>query len=140
MTGVFVLIGCLWAPWLDSFGGIFNYIQEVWGFISPGIVAVFLFGLAVKRAPSLAAVVGLLLTCPLYALYNFGLGFAFLNAMVFTVLTIWAVMGIITAIMPLSEPKVLPVNTEIDLTASPGAKIWGAATVAVTVALYVIFR
>ena len=50
-----------------KFEGVFNYIQEIWGFISPGIVAAFLGGLALKRAPTLAGKVALLLGPILYA-------------------------------------------------------------------------
>ncbi len=52
-VGAFVVIGCIMSPLLDNpaFGGIFKYIQEFQGFISPGILAVFVFGLLVHRAP-----------------------------------------------------------------------------------------
>ncbi len=44
-----------------------RYIQEIWGFISPGIVAAFLVGLLVKRAPTAAGKAALLLGPVLYA-------------------------------------------------------------------------
>ncbi|MBT3277919.1 MAG: sodium/solute symporter [Phycisphaerales bacterium] len=47
----FVLFACLWAPMISLFDGVFKYIQEVWGLISPGIVAVFLGGMLFKRVP-----------------------------------------------------------------------------------------
>jgi len=67
-TGVIVLIACLWAPVVSGFEGVFNYIQEIWGFISPGIVAAFLVGLVVPKTPALAAKLALWLGPPLYAL------------------------------------------------------------------------
>ena len=42
----------LWAPFISRFEGVFTYIQTVWGFITPGIVAAFLFGMVVKKAPA----------------------------------------------------------------------------------------
>ena len=50
-----VLVGCLWAPLVAKAGSVFDYIQMFWGFISPGIVAAFLFGMFVPRTPPLAA-------------------------------------------------------------------------------------
>jgi SSS family solute:Na+ symporter len=60
-TGVFVLTGCLIAPKLGDprFLGIFSYIQEFQGYISPGILAAFVFGMVFKRAPALAGVANL---------------------------------------------------------------------------------
>ena len=67
-TGVIVIVACLWAPVISGFEGVFNYIQEIWGFISPGIVAAFLVGLVLKMAPPMAAKGALWLGVPLYAL------------------------------------------------------------------------
>jgi SSS family solute:Na+ symporter len=67
-TGVIVIIACLWAPVISGFEGVFNYIQEIWGFISPGIVAAFLVGLVLKKAPPIAAKGAMWLGLPLYAL------------------------------------------------------------------------
>ena len=39
-----------------SFKGIFTYIQEFQGYISPGILAVFVFGMIFKKAPAAAGV------------------------------------------------------------------------------------
>jgi len=66
-TAGIVIVACIWAPVISSFQGVFRYIQEIWGFISPGIVAAFLVGLLVKRAPSAAGKAALLLGPVLYA-------------------------------------------------------------------------
>ena len=67
-TLLFVVIACLIAPFLgnERFGGIFNYIQEFQGYISPGILAAFVFGFLVKRAPRAAGAVALLVSAPIY--------------------------------------------------------------------------
>lgn len=67
-TGVIVLIACFWAPVISGFEGVFNYIQEIWGFISPGIVAAFLVGLVFNRAPAIAAKGAMWMGVPLYAI------------------------------------------------------------------------
>jgi SSS family solute:Na+ symporter len=51
-----------------SFEGVFAYIQEIWGFISPGIVAAFLMGIWLPKAPTIAGKLALLLSPLLYAI------------------------------------------------------------------------
>ncbi len=66
-TAVIALAACLIGPLPGEFRGVFNYIQEIWGFISPGIVAAFLGGLWFSKAPPLAGRLALLLSPLLYA-------------------------------------------------------------------------
>jgi len=56
---IFVLLAALVAPKLDNFESIFKYIQEFQGFISPGILAVFIFGFFSPRTPRWFGVVGI---------------------------------------------------------------------------------
>ena len=69
----FVLFACMWAPIIDKFDGVFQYIQEIWGLISPGIVAVFLVGMLSKRVPRFVGK---------YALWAGGVVYAFFRGMV----------------------------------------------------------
>ena len=50
---VCAVIATVVAPFLDNpaFGGIFTFIQEFQGFLSPGVLAVFLFGFFVPKCP-----------------------------------------------------------------------------------------
>ena len=70
---VFVLIAMIIAPSLGhpKFGGIFTFIQEFQGFISSGILAIFLFGVLVHRAPRYVGTVGLILNPVLYGIFKF---------------------------------------------------------------------
>ena len=141
-TAVFVLIGMSIAPKLGDprFMGIFTYIQEFQGYISPGILAVFVFGMIFKRAPGAAGVTGLLLTVPVYGFLHWQFGqIAFLNRMAITFGVVLLVMFIITKIKPLPEPKILPVREEFDMRPAPSVVWLGAAVIVVTLALYVIF-
>lgn len=141
-TGVFVLIACLIAPLLANpeFGGIFTYIQMFQGFISPGIVTVFLFGLVVRKAPPAAAIAALLGNVVIYGLLLWTLpDESFLNHMAITFLLLVALMAVITVVKPLTEPVVMPVNEDIDVTPSPLAKKLGMGIVALTVVMYMIF-
>ncbi|HNQ88597.1 MAG TPA: sodium/solute symporter [Verrucomicrobiota bacterium] len=139
---VFVLIALWVAPSLGSpaFGGIFTFIQEFQGFISPGILGVFLFGLLVHRAPRSAGTVGLVLNPILYGgLKYLAPGIAFLDRMAICLGVIVVVLTVMTLVKPLPSPVVLPVNPKMDMTPSRSAKRFGWAVVALTLALYVIF-
>ena len=72
VTVLCVLIGCSLAPRLadPKFGGVFQFIQQFQGYIWPGIVAAFLFGLVVRQAPGSAGVVALLGGPILYGLFQ----------------------------------------------------------------------
>lgn len=141
-TVVFVLIAIGIAPYLDSpkFGGIFTFIQEFQGFISPGILAVFVFGLLIPKAPRFAGMVGLLLNPVLYGLMKLFLtDVSFLNRMAFCFLIVLAVLGAITVLKPLREPLTLPENTRISLESSRSSKVFGFGVIALTIVLYIIF-
>ncbi len=60
-----LLIGCLVAPSLGVLDQAFQYIQEYTGFISPGVVAIFLFGFFWKKTSANAAFITILLSIPL---------------------------------------------------------------------------
>jgi len=143
MTVVFVLIGCLIAPQLGNpkFKGIFHYIQDFQGYISPGILAAFVFGIIFKRAPPSAAITALILNVPVYGILHLKYfdNIVFLNKMAITFGILILAMAIVTVFKPLREPKVLPSRGGIDM--KPAASIvWlGLAVIAVTVALYIIF-
>jgi len=149
-TAVFVLIACLWAPFILSFEGVFKYIQEIWGFISPGILAVFVVGLLNKRTPPAAAKTGLVLGLALYAICRFGEHFLpgqwiadfnawpYLHHMALIFLTLVTVMLVMTKLAPLAEPRVMP-TSRIDVTPHPRVKLYGGIVVLLTAMLYAIF-
>jgi len=141
-TVIFVLVGCFIAPLLgdERFKGIFTYIQEFQGFISPGILAVFVFGMVVKKAPANAGVMGLVLNPILYGflLWQFG-HLAFLNRMAITFGIIIIVMAIMTLLKPLHTPKTMPVRGEFDMKPAPAVLWLGIGVIIATVVLYIIF-
>jgi SSS family solute:Na+ symporter len=141
-TAVFVVIGMFIAPRLGDarFKGIFTYIQEFQGYISPGILAVFVFGMIFKKAPPMAGVTGLILTVPVYGFlqWQFG-GIAFLNRMAITFGVILIVMFVMTKVKPLPEPKIMPVREGFDMKPTPSVIWLGAAVIAATLVLYGIF-
>ena len=139
-TAVLVVLGCLLAPLPARFEGVFRYIQMIWGFISPSIVAVFVFGLIVRRAPLRAAMAAMLLGIPMYGfLLWFYPEIAFLNHMAITFTALILVMAVITYWQPLPEPVRFETRTTASLQSSPAARVLGALVILITVALYVVF-
>ena len=145
----FVLIGCYIAPILadPKFEGIFKFIQEFQGYISPGILAVFAFGFLVPRAPAICGWLGLLLCPILYEalrqgyIHVAGMSFlgSFLNRMAVTFCAIIAVLVVVTLIRPRPEPYKQEAKTTLNLSGSLVAKIIGILVVVATIALYIYF-
>jgi len=143
-TVVFVIIGCIIAPKLadPAFRGVFHYIQDFQGYISPGILAAFAFGLIVRRAPAAAGVSALILNIPVYGLLHLGMfdSIAFLNKMAITFGVIIFVMTVITFIRPLSSPVTIPVNPAFNVETPRSVARFGTAIIVITVCLYILFR
>ncbi len=151
---VFVLIAAYIAPLLASpaFGGIFTFIQEFQGFISPGVLVVFLFGVLVPRAPRFLGWSGIMLNAVLYGALKFGLGdvivssglwfttdISFLDRMGICFVAVLAYCLISTIVKPLKEPVVLPVNENMELASSKLAMFGGVIVIVLTGVLYYVF-
>ena len=137
-----VVIGCLIAPVLSNpkFRGAFAFIQEFQGFVSPGVLTIFLFGMFVKWTPRYCGVLGLVLSPVIYGILFFGFSdIAFLNRMAITVGAISAILLLLTLINPMKEQIVLPEQTKIELSWSKGSVYFGIFVVLATIALYIIF-
>ncbi len=151
-VSVFVVLAALLAPKLDSFGGIFAYIQEFQGFISPGILMVFVFGFFSPRTPRYFGWLGIVVNAIAYGALKWAVGpwlvskgwwfsseMAFLDRMGLCFFLVGAVGAIVTLLNPLSQPVKMPVNESINVTSSPVAKTWGWIVVIATLVLYVVF-
>lgn len=139
---VFTVIGCCVAPQLANpkFGGVFRFIQEFQGYIGPGIVAVFVFGLVVRKAPPMAGVVGLLGSAVVYGILKYAVPqVAFLDRMALCLVIDFIVMGIITLVNPLAEPVVIKANHAVSLEPSRMARNLGLIVVVLTLILYAVF-
>jgi len=124
---------------------IFTIIQEVQGLLSPGILAVFAFGLIVKKAPPMAGVAGLVTNIICYGgmyllgRYNIGPEIQFLNRMAICFAINIVVMTIITILKPMDKPIVFEQKTSLDLKSSKGAFMVGVVVVIITLVLYFLF-
>ena len=141
-VGVFVVIGCVVSPLLANpeFGGIFKYIQEFQGYVSPGILAAFVFGLINRRAKGVSGVVGLLVNPVLYYLIaKFFPGVPFLDRMAICFFAVLAIMTAVGLVARHEKAVEFESNTTMDLTSSKGAFGWGIVVVVLTIALYAFF-
>lgn len=139
---IFAAIGCFVAPMLANpkLGGVFTFIQEFQGYLSPGILAVFIFGMFSKKAPRFAGAIGILTSPLVYGILQWQFGdIAFLNRMAITFACSLLVMALLTLVKPLKQDIVMPVNENMDLTSSLGAKLAGGAVLVACVSLYIIF-
>ena len=68
---VAMLLASLVAPALKSLDQAYQFIQEYVGFISPGVLTIFLLGFFWKRTTSTAALTAALLTIPLSTVLKF---------------------------------------------------------------------
>lgn len=59
-TLAIMVLAALWAPMIDSFPGLFAYLQATFAYVTPPLVAVFLLGLFNKRVRSTPAFFGLI--------------------------------------------------------------------------------
>ncbi|MEM9238225.1 MAG: transporter, partial [Verrucomicrobiota bacterium] len=137
---IFVLIAAFVAPSLDNFESIFKFIQEFQGFISPGLIGVFIFGFFSPRTPRFFGWLGIALSICIYGgMLLWASDIAFLNRMAITLGAVLTLGVIITLIKPMHEPVEMPVNDKIELTTSKGARTMGFVVVIATICLYILF-
>jgi SSS family solute:Na+ symporter len=142
MTLVFVVAGCALAPVLadPKFGGVFQFIQQFQGYIWPGVVAAFLFGMMVPTAPGAAGVAALISGPIIYGVFQmFAPELNFLIQVAVAFQLVLLIMILITFFRPLQEPKVLPVRQDIAVKTSAEAVVVGIVVILAVVAFYVVF-
>ena len=129
------------APALKSFGQGFQYIQEFTGFISPGILAMFLMGFFWKRSNSNGALAATVLSIPLSALLKYMVpGMPFMNRMGVVFLACVALILVFGLLDPKSKqnPKALEVDSSM-FRVSTGFLIGTIIVMALLAALYIVY-
>ena len=105
-AAVALVIAIFLAPQLKNLGQAFQFIQEMTGVLSPGILAVFLLGLFWKKTTNNAAIWGVVLSIPIALYFKvapkgwsdavFFLDMPFLDQMFWTLLLTMAIMILIS--------------------------------------------
>lgn len=114
-SGVALVIAVLIAPTLTTLEQAFQFIQEFTGFVSPGILAIFVFGLFWKRTTANAALWAAGLAIPLSAVFKFltpGIPFLDRMGIVFILLSILLVVISIYE-RKTDDPKAIVLNKNL---------------------------
>ncbi len=145
---VSMLIASLIAPALSSLDQAYQFIQEYVGFISPGVLAIFLLGIFWKRTSSAAALTASILTFALSFLlkklpeWTGGRfpDYPFLDRMTIVFLVIVAVMVIISLLDPKTKnaKKIIDVDASL-FRCSPSFIAGSVLILGVLAALYTAF-
>ena len=139
-SGAALLIAIVIAPTLKTLEQAFQFIQEFTGFVSPGIFAIFMFGLFWKRATTKSALWAAVLTIPL------SLGFKilfpampFLNRMGVIFLVLSVIVIAITLLEGKGEdPKAIQVSRKL-FTTSNTFNVSAIGIFGILAVLYIVF-
>ncbi len=145
---VAMVLACLVAPALRNLDQAYQFIQEYVGFISPGVLSIFLLGFFWKRTTSKAALTSAILTIPLSTVLKFLPGWTngffpdlpFMDRMTL----VFIILMLLMVIISLSDRsrkdahKALVIDSSMFKT-SPGFIVGSAIIVGILAALYTVF-
>jgi len=143
-----MLIAALITPALRSLDQAYQFIQEYAGFLSPGVLAIFLLGMFWKRTTAAAALAGAVITIPVSTILKFlpdwtGGAFPnypFLDRMTITFFTVILVMVAISLIWPKGEKDRHTIEVDKSLFKVNPAFVVGSVIICgILAALYTIF-
>lgn len=152
LTVVVAVTGAIVAPLLSD--GIFTLIQQMQGYIWPGVVAAFLGAFLLPKTPRSAGVVVLALGPVLYAATQYltrgglfekvpgspAFSMHFLSQVLLVFGILFALMIAMSIVKPLPAPARLPVREGEDFRTTPLVKVLGAVLMLAVVAMFLIFR
>lgn len=143
-----ITVAAFVAPALRSLDQAYQFIQEYVGFLSPGVLAIFLLGLFWKKTTSGAALFGTILTIPLSATLKFlpdwtgGMFpvYPFLDRMFITFWIVLFLMIIISLLTPASvqRKEILPFEKSM-LEVKPAFIIGSITILGILAALYTVY-
>lgn len=144
-----MLIAAIVAPALRSLDQAYQFIQEYVGFLSPGVLAIFLLGMFWKKTTAKAALAGALLTIPfstvlkLLPVWTNGAfpDYPFLDRMTITFFTVAGVMVLISLREPKPEKHThhIEINKVLMFNLSTGFVIGSVIICGILAALYTVF-
>ncbi|MFB6279916.1 MAG: sodium/sugar symporter [Salinibacter sp.] len=136
-----IVVATALAPQLADLDQVFQYIQEYTGFVSPGVLAIFMLGLFWKKATPNAALVSAVLSIPLSAGFKYWTpDIAFLNRMLIVFFISVALIVVISLVE--NEGNDHPKAIEIADVEHEGDTIFNVAAfgiLGITAALYAFF-
>ena len=143
-----ITVAAFVAPALRSLDQAYQFIQEYVGFLSPGVLAIFLLGLFWKKTTSGAALFGTILTIPLSATLKFlpdwtgGMFpvYPFLDRMFITFWIVLFLLIIISLLTPanVQRKEILPFEKSM-LAVKPAFIIGSILILGILAALYTVY-
>ncbi len=149
-VAISLAIAALLAPGLSNLGQAFQFIQEYTGVVSPGILAVFLSGLFIKRATNNGAIWGVVLSIPIALYFKVApkgwsdaalfIDWPFMHQMMATCLLSMLIIFVISTIEGggKDDPKAIDTSRSLFST-SPTFNIAATVILILTAVLYVVF-
>ena len=145
---VAMVLASIVAPALRSLDQAYQFIQEYVGFISPGVLSIFLLGFFWRRTTSAAALTSAILTIPLSTFLKFLPGWSngafpdlpFMDRMTLVFLILVALMIVISLADRRSKDNVRVVTIDTKMfRCSPGFIAGSVIIVGILTALYTVF-
>ena len=143
-----MVIAGIVTPALKSLDQAYQFIQEYVGFISPGVLAIFLLGFFWKRTTANAAMAGALLTIPISTVLKFlpvwtsGAfpDYPFLDRMTITFVSLVLIMIAMSLLNPKNENDVHDIEIDTSMfKITTGFAIGSIIICGILVALYTVF-
>lgn len=145
---VAMILAGLVAPALRNLDQAYQFIQEYVGFISPGVLSIFLLGFFWKRTTSTAALTSAILTIPLSTVLKFlplwtnGVfpDFPFMDRMTLVFIILMLLIIVMSLASPGSKnnPKALIIDSKM-FRCSPGFIVGSTIILGILAALYTVF-
>lgn len=145
---VAMLLACAVAPALRNLDQAYQFIQEYVGFISPGVLSIFLLGFFWKRTTSAAALASAIITIPLSTVLKFlpvwtngsFPDFPFMDRMGIVFLFLMLLMVGISLADPKSKnnPRLVMIDKTM-FRCSPGFIVGSFIIIGILAALYTVF-
>lgn len=138
---VSLVIAIFMAPMLGAIDQAFQFIQEYTGLVSPGILAVFMCGLFLKKTTTFGATVGVLSSIPIALLLKFlPLNMPFLDQMMYTfILTVAIILFVSLSTSDVDDdPKAIQL-TKATFATSNGFKIGSYGILILCAVIYAKF-
>ena len=145
---VAMILASLIAPALRNLDQAYQFIQEYVGFISPGVLSIFLLGFFWKRTTSTAALTSAILTIPLSTVLKFlpvwtnGAfpDFPFMDRMTLVFIILVLLVIVISLADRNSKDKFKALTVDVKMfRCSPGFIVGSVIIIGVLAALYTVF-
>jgi solute:Na+ symporter, SSS family len=145
---VAMLLACIVAPALRNLDQAYQFVQEYVGFISPGVLSIFLLGFFWKRTTATAALTSAILTIPLSTVLKFLPGWTngffpdlpFMDRMtlVFIILMLLMVVMSLADRKSKDNPNIVVIDKNM-FRCSPGFIVGSVIIIGILTALYTVF-